>query len=75
MRLVLSIDDRPGILADLLSKISETGANLYNIEHNRVFSQYGIKNVEVSIDLETINKAHQASIKTALEKSGYNLKH
>ena len=74
MRLKVSLDDRPGELVNLLSKISETGANLYNIEHNRVFTAYGVKNADVDIDLETTNLEHQERIKKVLTESGYALR-
>lgn len=74
MRLNISLPDQPGALVSLLSKVSDTGANLYNIEHNRVFSGYGVKNVDIVIDLETINKDHQDEIIKLLQEGGYVIK-
>lgn len=74
MRLKISMSDKPGELVNLLSIISETGANLYNIEHNRVFSSYGVQNVDVDIDLETINKDHQIEIRNSLHQSGFQIR-
>jgi threonine dehydratase len=74
MRLSITMDDKPGELANILTIIGESEANLYNIEHNRVFSSYGVKEVDVVIDLETINKEHQEKIIATLTESGYHVK-
>lgn len=73
MRLSMSLPDRPGALVNLLKKISDTGANLYNIEHNRVFSGYGVKIVDVVVDLETSGLTHQDELITKLSDCGYEV--
>ena len=74
MRLSIAMDDKPGELANLLTLLGDTGANLYNIEHNRVFQTYGVREVDVVLDIETINKDHQKNIIKKLEEDGYRLK-
>ena len=74
MRLSIAMDDKPGELANLLTLLGDTGANLYNIEHNRVFQTYGVREVDVVLDIETINKDHQKNIIKKLEEEGYRLK-
>jgi threonine dehydratase len=74
MRLAVRILDRPGRLAELLNLVGSTGANLQDVEHNRLFGAVGYENVEVVLDLETLNERHQGEIFQALVKAGFKYK-
>jgi threonine dehydratase len=63
--------DRPGRLAELLNLVASTGANLQEVEHNRLYGAVGYENVEVVLDLETLNEKHQGEIFQALVKAGF----
>jgi threonine dehydratase len=71
MRVAVRILDRPGRLAELLNLVGSTGANLQDVEHNRLFGAVGYENVEVVLDLETLNDKHQGEIFQALVKAGF----
>lgn len=70
MRLTVRMPDRPGQLAELLQAIGKTGANLIDLRHNRHFGALYYSDVDVEIDLETIDFTHQDLIKQTLTKMG-----
>ena len=67
--------DRPGQLAELLKALGSTGANLIDLRHNRHFGALYYSDVDVEIDLETTDFAHQQLIKSTLDslKMKYSL--
>lgn len=71
MRVAVRILDRPGRLAELLNLVGSTGANLQEVEHNRLYGAVGYENVEVVLDLETLNEKHQGEIFQSLVKAGF----
>lgn len=68
-RLNVMIEDRPGKLAELLGVVSRAGGNLLEVYHNRVFNESHFDEVEVALDVETINKAHQDRLAQALQEA------
>ncbi|MCY4444418.1 MAG: pyridoxal-phosphate dependent enzyme [Proteobacteria bacterium] len=66
-RFSLILPDTPGALAGCLKAIAESGANLYAIDHNRLYTQHGMKDVEVLIELEVVDKAHKERVLHLLE--------
>lgn len=67
MRLSARMPDRPGQLAELLKALGSTGANLIDLRHNRNFGALYYSDVDVEIDLETSDFAHQDKIKSVLD--------
>jgi threonine dehydratase len=65
------IKDRPGAMVDLLEILSKAGANLYNLEHNRMAKSGSIYTVEVVLELETVNQDHQDAILKLMTDQGY----
>jgi len=65
-RMSVMIEDRPGKLAELLNIVSKAGGNLLEVYHNRVFNETHFDEVEVSLDVETINRDHQQRLAKAL---------
>jgi threonine dehydratase len=68
-RVAVRIVDRPGRLGELLNLIGKTGANLQEVQHNRLFGQVAYEDVEVHLDLETTNLQHQEEVVAALTKA------
>lgn len=66
MRIQFRIPDRPGRLADVLNLLGKTGANLLDVHHNRLLGSFGFDDVEVRLDLETIDSKHQDLIEKTL---------
>jgi threonine dehydratase len=67
MRFTVRMADRPGQLAELLKALGNTGANLIDLRHNRHFGALYYSDVDVELDLETTDFAHQDLIKSTLD--------
>jgi threonine dehydratase len=72
-RLVLrvTIPDLPGSLAELLSAVGRTGANLVDVQHIREGLDLHIQETAVQLVLETRGPEHAAAVRTAIEAGGY----
>ncbi|MBQ9730865.1 MAG: threonine ammonia-lyase [Bacilli bacterium] len=66
-----TIQDKPGELAHLLEIISNTGANIIKISHNRLSKRVKIGSSAVNIELETLNHNHIDRIVNLLEEQGF----
>ena len=73
LALRLRVPDRPGVLASMLSRIGELGANVLDIEHSRVSGALALGEVEVALNLETRGPAHCQDLVGELERAGYTL--
>lgn len=71
MRLHCTIEDRPGKLVEFLNILSREGANLVEVEHNRMFGMSYYDEVRVDVDLETTGKAQQVAILESLKQAGF----
>jgi len=69
-RLVATISDRPGGLAQLAQTIAETGASVQQITHDRVFCGPDVSSVRVVCDVETHDRAHIEELLRALSDRG-----
>lgn len=70
-RLAVMIQDRPGRLAELLNIVSESGANLQDVTHNRLYNAVGFDDVEVILDIETIDNQHQDQVTQSLTRKKF----
>ncbi len=72
-RLVLRvrIPDLPGSLAALLGMVSQTGANLLDVQHIREGLDLHIQETAVQLVLETRGAEHAAAVHAALAAGGY----
>ena len=66
------INDRPGVLSQLLTIIANAKANVIHISHNRVERNVPIGQALVEISLETRDTLHTEQILTNLRQHGYN---
>ncbi len=71
VRLSISLHDRPGELQKLLVLISETGANVRTIEHDRTRRDIPIASARVQLELETRSADQIEMIRQRIEQSGY----
>jgi threonine dehydratase len=69
----LRVPDRPGVLASVLSLISELGANVLDIEHSRISGALALGEVEVALNLETRGSEHCREVMAELQRAGYTL--
>ncbi|HEX9779491.1 MAG TPA: threonine ammonia-lyase [Geopsychrobacteraceae bacterium] len=71
LKLCLEMADVPGSLAQLSTLLSELGANIFQVNHDRHNALLPIGEAEVRIELETRGPAHIREILQALEEGGY----
>jgi threonine dehydratase len=69
LRLHLQIPDRPGVLADIAGKIGDSGGNIIEVSHQRLFASSSVQAAELEVMVEARDKAHANAIVEALEQS------
>jgi threonine dehydratase len=73
LKLRLLVPDRPGSLAGVLSRVSELGANVLDVEHSRISGRLALGEVEVALNLETRGPEHCEQVATELQSSGFTV--
>ena len=68
LRLHLQIPDRPGVLADIAGKIGNTGGNIIEVSHQRLFAASSVQAAELEVMVEARDAVHGRAIVTALEE-------
>jgi threonine dehydratase len=69
----LLVDDSPGQLADILALVASTRANLLEVQHERRSADTPIREVVVTITIETLDPEHLAEVRSTLQRSGATL--
>lgn len=69
----VEMNDKPGALVEFLKIISELGANVISIDHNRTSAIGEIARCIVNILLETKNKEHGEDIIKTISERGYHV--
>jgi len=69
LRLHLQIPDRPGVLADIAGKIGDTGGNIIEVSHQRLFAASSVQAAELEVMVEARDPAHADTILEALEQA------
>jgi threonine dehydratase len=69
-RVVASVSDRPGSLAELLRVIASTGASVKEVQHDRNFGPADVARVVISVVMETRDVQHVRQVHEALAKAG-----
>jgi threonine dehydratase len=72
IRVRVRIPDVAGSLAKLLTLVGETGANLIDVFHQRVFSHVSAKRTEVELTLETRDREHVRNILATLRERQFD---
>ena len=73
-RAIVSISDRPGSLANLLTIIAGTGASIKEVSHDRNFGPADVAMVPVSVVMETRDATHIREIQELLRAKGYEVR-
>jgi threonine dehydratase len=73
LRLRTVLHDRPGALEELAGVISEHGANIYAIQHDRTSRDVAMNDAEVELDVETSGHDHVEELIDGLEAHGYDV--
>ena len=67
------IPDVPGGLAQLLADLSEQGANILEVEHERISPSLLLDEVEVRLQMETRGVEHTERVLARLRECGYRI--
>jgi threonine dehydratase len=73
LRFFTRVEDRPGGLARLLTRIAQAGGNLVTVTHVREAVPLHIRQTGVDLLLETRGADHAAEIVAVLEEAGYEI--
>ncbi len=71
VRLRIGIVDRPGVLAKVAQLIGETGGNIIEVYHQRLFHDVPAKQADVDAVIETRNAEHVQEIIASLQDGGF----
>ncbi len=72
LRLRMEIPDRPGVLADISTKIGVSGGNIIEVSHQRLFASPSVQSAQLEVMVEARDPAHAAEIEAALA-AGYTV--
>ncbi len=72
-RLTLDIPDRPGELARVAGVLGQTGANIVEVYHQRVFTDLPAKGTELNLVIETRDRDHLETVLVKLKAAGYEV--
>jgi threonine dehydratase len=67
VRFVCTVSDRPGGIANLTRRLSEIGASIKDIYHERAWLASSVEHVQVKCVIETRGHEHNAEIRAMLE--------
>jgi threonine dehydratase len=70
-RLRVCARDVPGSLARITAVVSEAGANIDEVHHQRAFTMLAAQNVEIELVVQTRGRAHVQSLLEALRAAGF----
>jgi threonine dehydratase len=68
----IEIIDQPGVMSTITKVIGQTGGNIMDITHHRMFIDLPVKRAEVDVLVETRNANHVAEIIEKLEQAGFS---
>ena len=72
--LVVEIEDRPGWLARIAAVVSEAGANILEVSHNRMMMDLSAKSADLGLVVEARDSDHAAEVRKALMDAGFVLR-
>jgi threonine dehydratase len=70
-RLRIEIRDRPGALAGITAALAAQGANIEEIEHQRIFGSLSAERAAVEVVVQTRGEAHVREVLEALARAGF----
>ena len=73
-RIRVGIADAPGALSKDASQIGETGANIVEVLHQRMFYDVPVKQANLDIMIETRDESHIHDVLARLQAAGYTAK-
>jgi len=67
----ISIMDMPGVLSEVSKIIGNTGANIIEVHHQRLFSDVPLKQTEMDVAVETLDQQHVKKLVKVLCEAGF----
>lgn len=67
----IKIMDMPGVLSEVSKVIGNTGANIIEVHHQRLFSDIPLKQTEMDVAVETLDRKHVEDLVKVLCKAGF----
>ena len=71
IRIRVRLPDVAGALAKLTKVVGDAGANVVDVEHQRLFGVFSVKSTEVELTLETRDRAHVDQLLAELDLNGF----
>ncbi|WP_237212827.1 threonine ammonia-lyase [Falsiroseomonas oryziterrae] len=71
LRLHLDIPDRPGVLADIATRVAAAGGNVIEVNHQRLFAAPSVQSAELELMVEVRDAQQGAAIVAALQAGNY----
>jgi threonine dehydratase len=68
----LSLDDRPGVLGRIATRLGALGANILEVDHRRQFLDVPAKGARLDVTVEARGAAHADAILAALADEGFD---
>ena len=69
LRLLMEIPDRPGVLADIATRIGGIGGNIIEVSHQRLFAAPSVQAAELEVMVEARDPQHAEQIIATLRES------
>ena len=66
LRMRMDIPDRPGVLADIATRIGNAGGNIIDVSHHRLFASPNVQSAELEVIAEARDTQHGEQILAAL---------
>ncbi len=73
MTMKVRVPDSPGNLAQILTAVQQTRANIVEVDHNRMDPSLGVDEVEIHIQVETRGQDHAQEVLRSLASQGFNV--
>lgn len=74
VNLRVEVEDAPGRLAPLVTRLSELGANLIDLQHVRLFGTSSATRTGIDLVIEVRDDAHASEVVAGLSASGFALR-
>lgn len=71
IRVRVRLPDVAGALAKLTKAVGDAGANIVDVEHQRLFGVFSVKSTEIELTLETRDRAHVTQLLAELSAHGF----
>ncbi|MCR4377373.1 MAG: threonine ammonia-lyase [Rhodospirillales bacterium] len=70
----INIPDMPGVLAIIAKIIGDSGSNIIEVHHQRLFSDVALKQTQIDVAVETIDRKHVQGLVDKLCDAGFDTK-